>query len=484
MTVETGRTAKQHWHEAAKRVAHELGENPGQPRAAKIDSLLHAFRIPGEHCHIADLVHSLGLHGVTVSPEPPMGRTRRDVLDLRLEGAVSSEPPSNVRVSFWTPGGATYPEVMDSQTDMSPVTSGAFPWFDVDPRPGKLSDAEIDSVVASLRPWCPGLDDVIVKDLLTPDAQPNAELYGEDEAGLIRKVSIPALLAREFHDDEDDFDGIDEQLIVQMVEIVVGPTWVITCWQPAKFLGELEDGAPMPSLLREPMIGHVMHRWLRPLPVEATTNTKHPGHLAVYLARSLVETYSGSLRTIQQWVANWEVGFYEALSNHSKPGAATDRALNAAANEISNVIAMVSECSRMVSALQLCRDEMPNKTWFFGAEAEVAADHGHLHRQTQTLASSVDAAADKLAVLYNEIRADMQILTVQSQTLQQEAAERMQSYLGKVTGLILVPTFVAGLYGANTQLPGGGRWSGFEIMLVLMVLSASVSYWIIRRNTK
>jgi Mg2+ and Co2+ transporter CorA len=50
-----------------------------------------------------------------------------------------------------------------------------------------------------------------------------------------------------------------------------------------------------------------------------------------------------------------------------------------------------------------------------------------------------------------------------------------------VTGLVLVPTFVAGLFGANTALPGGGSWMGFDIMLVLMAVSAAASYLVIRK---
>jgi hypothetical protein len=75
----------------------------------------------------------------------------------------------------------------------------------------------------------------------------------------------------------------------------------------------------------------------------------------------------------------------------------------------------------------------------------------------------------------------MDLLMLHSQATQQESAERLQGYLGKVTGLVLVPTLVAGLFGANTQLPGLGSWMGFEIMLILMVLSAIAVYLAIHK---
>ena len=45
--------------------------------------------------------------------------------------------------------------------------------------------------------------------------------------------------------------------------------------------------------------------------------------------------------------------------------------------------------------------------------------------------------------------------------------------------MLLVPTLVVGLYGANTKLPGRDTWRGFEIMVVLMIASAVASYFLI-----
>jgi Mg2+ and Co2+ transporter CorA len=73
---------------------------------------------------------------------------------------------------------------------------------------------------------------------------------------------------------------------------------------------------------------------------------------------------------------------------------------------------------------------------------------------------------------------------LQSTATQQESTERLQRLLGKVTGLVLVPTLVAGLFGANTELPGRGTWLGFELMMILIVLTAITAYFVIRRLTR
>jgi Mg2+ and Co2+ transporter CorA len=188
----------------------------------------------------------------------------------------------------------------------------------------------------------------------------------------------------------------------------------------------------------------------------------------------------------QRWVSFWEVEFYKTLGDQSgqqDSGQGERKSLKAAAVEISNFLSLVGEFSRSVNAFRLAGEEMPNDTWF--ADREDATD-GHRHQtvtgdEAKALTSSVEAATTKLAQLSEEIRADMDLLMLQSQARQQESSERLQGYLGKVTGLVLVPTFVAGLFGANTALPEGGTWAGFAIMVVLMVISAATSYMVIRR---
>jgi Mg2+ and Co2+ transporter CorA len=44
----------------------------------------------------------------------------------------------------------------------------------------------------------------------------------------------------------------------------------------------------------------------------------------------------------------------------------------------------------------------------------------------------------------------------------------------------LVPTFIAGTFGANTEVPGQGKWWGFVVMVILMVLGAAGTWALIR----
>jgi Mg2+ and Co2+ transporter CorA len=473
---------------AARRIAEELQLDPGQHRMAKVSSLLHAFRGQGGHCDIGDMKRALSDQGVIISSSDAVN-SRRDVMDLCLrdtEPAATPPAQTGIRVSRWRTQEAGRPQALDEDLDLGAGTEDAILWFDVDSPRGEPSAQLIHEVTSRLAPWCPGLNQVMVRDLVTPDTQPKSETYGDERTG-VRTVSIPALIARQVHDEADKFDSTDEQLIVQLVEVVVGPGWMITCWHPSRTLSG-SGVVSGPPLLREPFLDHVVHRWLHdPADLSNGDRAKEVSDLAVYLARSLVATYGASLRTLQRWVSEWEVSFYKTLGDQDRDERAEREAsrnsLKDAAVEIGNFLSVVGEFSRSVNAFRLAGDEMPNETWF--AEPTGSPQEGvptsSLSERAKALETSVEAAAEKLTQLYDEIRADMDLLMIQSQARQQESAERLQGYLGKVTGLILVPTFVAGLFGANTALPGQGSWSGFELMLVLMVLSALASYWVIRR---
>ena len=475
------------WQETASRVADEMALDLGQTRMAKVSSMLHAFRDDQEHCDIEEMVEALRSQGVAVhSPGPAL--SRREVLDLSLapgdKGRKGDAPAhQRIRLSQWRTGETGHHEPFAlTDSDSSPA-DGAIRWFDLTSTGADPTDDEVEGFLGLVGPWCPGLNDVIVRDLLTPDVQPKAEIYGDELTG-VRTISVPAVVAREIRDDDDHFDDLDEHLIIQIVEIAVGPGWMISCWQPSRTLrggGRTEPGAP---LLREPFLDHVAHRWLYDdVGPAGSPRAKESGDLAVYLARSLVSTFGASLRMVQRWVSSWEVTFFKTLGGDEPGGRRDSVSLKDAAREISNFLAFVGEFARSVNAFGLAADEMPNDTWFADTVSRSKDETGEpgVSDHVKAVDAAVEAAVHKLSRLYDEIRADMDLLMVQSQARQQEASERLQGYLGKVTGLILVPTFVAGLFGANTALPGQETWFGFELMVLLMIASAGASYWVIRR---
>jgi hypothetical protein len=335
----------------------------------------------------------------------------------------------------------------------------------------------VGNIAAELRVSCPGLTEEMVRDLLLQDVQPKLETYGDERDG-VRGVSVVAVVALENPGRADDADGVSEELVFQMVEIVVGGGWVVTCWHPSRVFAGTHEEQPGDSLLREPFMAEVKSQWLGNSSSGDGGTPQTPGDLGLYLSRSLVSTFGASHRMMERWVASWEVDFYKSLTREDKA-----EKLKEAAREISNLLSMVGEFRRRLTAFQHARWSTSDGSWFpdLSDNDDTLLTEAGQSRRAKALASSVDSAGETFALLASSIRADMDLLMLQSAATQQESTERLQGYLGKVTGLVLVPTLVAGFFGANTRLPGGGNWLGLELMVMLMVLSAVGVFLVIRR---
>ncbi len=520
-----------HRSDAAARIAAEvrLANKLGQTRLTKVTSLLHSFRTPGTPMKFNELKRELEVQGIELdsgwildSRVPDIRRT--GVLKLSLSGQAVSFPAipdtdETIQMSVWSPGqaGAQEHPLPPYET---PAPADVL-WFNVDPpilpepqppalpskkmtpdwrqRPRRAGDdrsangvareppggpineaieQRVSHVMDQLTDWCPELDEEMVRDLLRQDLQPKVETYGDENDG-VRGVSAVAVIARERPSGDDDSDGVSEELVFQLVEMIVGDHWIVTCWHPTRIYTGTNEGHSEDPILREPFMSHVRYRWEQDLLREGSTpQQKTSGDLGVYLARSLVDTYGASHRMMERWVESWEVDFYRSLTSNDK----ADK-LKEAAGEISNSLSMVGELRRRLTAFEHARWSTTDKSWFPGvSDRDLSRPREEEQsEQVKSLAKTLDSDKQKFELLAEEIRADMDLMMLQSAATQQESTERIQGYLAKVTGLVLVPTLVAGLFGANTQLPGGGSWVGFELMLLLMVVSAVGVYLVIRK---
>lgn len=485
-------------NKVAARIAAEVrhGMTRGETKIAKVTSLLHAFHTTGSPAGFRRVVSDLRAQNLDVGSawglddagwpnSRPTGVLEFSCTDQKEgnEGELDPDRDETIQVSVWRPGSAPSEERPLSADDRS--LDDAVLWFNVDPPSGRGEPAAPDAfeervvtVSRQLADRCPGLDDRMIRDLLTQDVQPKVETYGDENDG-VRGISVLAVIAREAPGEPGDSDGISEELIFQMVEIIVGMRWIVTCWHPSRtFIGTDEPEAGH-SVLREPFLSHVRHRWLEAV-AAASPNEETSSDLAVYLSRTLVDTYEASHRMLERWVAGWEVDFYRSLSSEKKA-----EHLKEAAREISNLLSMVGEFRRRLTAFDHARYATTDKTWFPSvSDRAEAPGEGTDTSQQGHLATTVQAAEKSFALLSDTIRADINLLMLQSTATQQESTERLQRLLGKVTGLVLVPTLVAGLFGANTELPGRETWLGFELMMILIVLTAITAYLVIRRLTR
>jgi len=146
-------------------------------------------------------------------------------------------------------------------------------------------------------------------------------------------------------------------------------------------------------------------------------------------------------------------------------------------------LSMVGEFRRRLTAFSHARWWSLDKSWFPNLSDPVEhSDRPAENGQVAALRAAVDATEGDLDLLFQTIRADMDLLLLRSVGTQQESSERLHRQLAKVTALLLVPTLVGGIFGANTATPGGATWFGFELMIVLMIASSGVVYAVLRKD--
>ena len=445
---------------AARRIEDEItrGQHNGQQVIQRtVNWLLDQFQLAHLDAHSARAIEArLAEAGVHVEPSlSDLGQAASINLTAAKPGSASQ-----CAIRHWEM------PVQGSPT-RKPYESAAMAgdtvhWFDVD-----LTCPPTD-VFAALGPLCPGLTEAMVFDLKDPDVQPKAMSYGEHG----RSVSLVGVHAQSRN--HTSHGGWNGELAFQLVETLSGPGWIITCWHNSRICsGVLHDRDASP-VSRDSIIQQLLADWV-------SKGWKTSGDLGTGLASLLIHTMPGAYRELEAWLQRWEMNHYRARCSSNTPGSSVQEPDTGTLNSL---LSLVSEFRRRAVAQENARGLTEESPWFgcvTDLELDARADY------------MLDGILDKLNLLFDDVRADMELVTMNSiaeqarasasQALevaettrlireQGEADERFQNQLGKVTALLLVPTLIAGMFGANTSLPGGGSWIGFELMLLLMAVSS------------
>ena len=103
----------------------------------------------------------------------------------------------------------------------------------------------------------------------------------------------------------------------------------------------------------------------------------------------------------------------------------------------------------------------------------------------QAEAAAVDDRIDRvlrsLAELGVALRSSFHLLHLEEQERERERREDMQRRIEIIAAIFLIPTFVFGLYGADTWLPGQGREWGFAVMVVVMTIATLAGVLLLQR---
>lgn len=116
---------------------------------------------------------------------------------------------------------------------------------------------------------------------------------------------------------------------------------------------------------------------------------------------------------------------------------------------------------------------------------------GTLDELAQETDSLVDEALVRTAAVADALRRCLELIQNYSTARQLALAEEqkrnqelLKTRLEIIAAVLLVPTLVAGVYGANTSLPGKNSWAGFAAMLALMTLSAVATWGVLRYRSR
>lgn len=409
------------------------------------------------------------LEAVGLAADPALAEadlTRTIQVRSAADADDAARSGSDVRALLYRPGSTSGEPLANDSLPTLEIAAGEVLWIDAQP------DTDADELLALLkRHLSPDVALEVVDDILEYDVEPKVHTY---ESGL-RSVSFVGVEARESgRTGATNRVGMAGELCFQLVESVVGPTTIVTCWHHGRVSRGLDGDADSPSILRDKAERAVDKAW-------AAAGGLSPADVGTQILATLTESYKHAHRRLESWLQLWELELHKAEESMET------RTLN-------DLFALVNEFRRRLSAMNYARSATDDDTWFPGCDQAL----------DETADARLDRTLNKLALLFENIRADMELVTMEHVVRQAVSAaqqaeqvskntaimqdqrianEQFQDRLAKVTALLLVPTLIAGIFGANTELPGGGSWSGFVAMVVLMVVTSTAVYlFMVRTN--
>src|SRR5262249_42930342 len=258
-------------------------------------------------------------------------------------------------------------------------------------------------------------------ELLTPDHYPHGQTYADRSVRLASSFRVRTRDHADQHEGRRDIFPGPGELILQPVEILAGPAWLIVCWHPRRVYRGIKVERELPSgepggRFREA----IEHRWRG---YGGTTS----GDLGVLLLHELALTYAPVYYRLYDWLEETELSFY--VTSHID---------QAALAEIWSSMALLRHwiSPLHIAGVRSDRDKawLPNVT---------------LQREVNRVDDRVDGALDRLRELATALRSAFN--TTYSK-LEEQARERQEATRRRVELIaagFLVPTLVVGLLRRN-----------------------------------
>jgi hypothetical protein len=334
-------------------------------------------------------------------------------------------------LSAWKPGEPARRLELDEQPD-----EGELLWCDL----GAIADPAL--ALPALQPLCPGLELSMLSELLTPDGLP------EDREWLDGEIKLASTCALAF---------VDGFVVVQQVELLASETWLLTSWHRARKLGDEKESDTGDILDRQECVEAVERRW-------RAGDGATAGDLGVLVMHELALTYAPAERELRSVLEDWELRLYE--------GGRTPEELSDQREALRRLWRLRAVLRDWIAPLNRPGMSLDiDKVWL------PASDHAEAIK----VDDRVDRVLENLATLGEALRSSFHLIHLEEAERERDRREQVQRQVELVAAIFIVPTFIFGLYGSNTWLPGQGSRIGFAIMIAIVLAVTAGSVLLLQR---
>jgi hypothetical protein len=318
-------------------------------------------------------------------------------------------------------------------------------WLDIDLR-GLAGRAEAASELHRLlEPLCPGIDAEMIGDVLDADLWPKRRRYGD-----VRAVSAAAVVPEASRDRASKAGS----LTFQLVEMLAGEGWLVTCWHaPRKFTGSEERPAEEALADHSDALAEIEEAWV-------SGESATAGDLGLTVIERLVDTYPDVRQALFEWLELWELDLYRRCDTDAPPDRKT----------LIELRALLFQYRKAIAPLNAARGKAQDY-WF----ADVTS-----RDEAERIDDRIDRALRVVTELSDRLRSALDLVQLQLAQTQGRKTERLQQKVELIASVLLVPTLIAGSYGANTKFPGLNEGWGTIAMVVLMVLGGLGTFFFLR----
>jgi len=291
---------------------------------------------------------------------------------------------------------------------------------------------------------CPGLDDRMLKDLLTPDEEPEGVSYPGRQIRLASSFSVNARRIEESRG-RGAPEGVGT-LVFEPMELLASTDWLITCRHPSRVYRGPDKLREEPARDDSALFAAVRDCRIR-------GKGGNAGDLGVSVMHELSLSYAKAHRALYRWLEDWELSLYveNDLDNSDQ------------LPEIWGLMAMLRNWLNPINKAGLRADI--GKAWLPATNLDAVVE----------VDDRVDKALSSLARLSETLRQSFGLLHLEQTEKQRQHSEHRQHLIEAAAAVFLVPTLIVGFYGANTWVPGQGKHSGFLVMVIALVVLTTLS---------